>query len=524
MATRALLLSGDEQTVQVATQVLKELDFAFEHSSEQPFGTNTLAHQHFDVILVDCDNKESATPVFNCLRGSTLNQTSITIAIVNGQAGVPDALRLGANLVLTKPVSLEQAKGTLRRALGALRKEARSGKASPANAAAAPVRTAVPATIVSRAISHEEAQGAHAANPLVLPPQLPHSDAVDSPAGEPQAMSSALPNSRSTASSAPPVTLGEVRPSFAANRAPRGAVTPRREVAATTACAPAGLGNAPLEDDDPILAELKELESRHADLPPPFRTPGKRRRNQAPLLVTVTVILVAAGLYAAGTTQPSFRNLVRYEYAAALRHIAEFRTKPQAIVFATPAQPPPHAAQSAAAPLAPPSAAQRVEAADTTAANSDSTANPVSTSSAVADAKASPRAASLRDVKQDDGASSTAAVPALVPATSTTQRASSDTSSERVVLPENVADERVMRRVRPVYPKQAQQKRVHGAVVLQVVVNKEGKVDSMQVINGNPLLARAAMDAVRQRRYKPYFRDDEAVAFETQVTVDFRLP
>jgi hypothetical protein len=46
----------------------------------------------------------------------------------------------------------------------------------------------------------------------------------------------------------------------------------------------------------------------------------------------------------------------------------------------------------------------------------------------------------------------------------------------------------------------------------------------MHVINENPLLARAAMDAVGQRRYKPYFRDREATPFETQVTVDFRLP
>ena len=46
---------------------------------------------------------------------------------------------------------------------------------------------------------------------------------------------------------------------------------------------------------------------------------------------------------------------------------------------------------------------------------------------------------------------------------------------------------------------------MHGAVVLQVVVNKDGKVDSMQVINGNPPLTRAAMDAVRQRRYKALF-------------------
>jgi protein TonB len=405
--------------------------------------------------------KESATTVFNCVRGSILNKTSITIAIVDGKAGVPDAFRLGAYLVLTKPVSLEQAKGTLRMALGALRKEAQSGKALPASAAAASVRTSGPAPIVSQAVGHKAAQSAHSANPPVLQSQLPHSYAVDSP----------------------------------------------------------------LEDDDPILAELKELESRHAALPPPtFRAPEKRRRNKAPLLVTVTVILVAAGFYAVGTTQPRFRNLVTYEYRAALRRIAEFRTKPQAIASATPAQPAPYVAQRAAAPLAPPSAAQTVEAADTTAANSDSAANPASTSSAVADAKASPPATSLQDAKRDDVASSTAAVPALVPATSTTQRASSDTSTEPVVLPENVAADRVMRSVRPVYPKRAQRKRVHGVVVLQVVVNKDGKVDSMQVINGNPLLARAAMDAVRQRRYKPYFRVGEAAPFETQVTVDFRLP
>src|SRR5260370_33581037 len=80
MATRALLLSGDEKTIQAATHVLKDLDFAFEHSSELLFGINKLAHEHFDVILVDCDEKESATAVFDCVRGSPLHQTSITIA------------------------------------------------------------------------------------------------------------------------------------------------------------------------------------------------------------------------------------------------------------------------------------------------------------------------------------------------------------------------------------------------------------------------------------------------------------
>src|SRR5258708_19710168 len=113
MATRALLLSGDEKTIQAATHVLKDLDFAFEHSSELLFGINRLAHEHFDVILVDCDEKESATAVFDCVRGSTLNQTSITIAIVDGKAGVPNAFPLRANLVLTKPLSLQQPQVTL---------------------------------------------------------------------------------------------------------------------------------------------------------------------------------------------------------------------------------------------------------------------------------------------------------------------------------------------------------------------------------------------------------------------------
>src|ERR1700731_1971057 len=143
MATRAFLLCGDEKAVQAVTQILDELEVSFEHSSEPGFSLKRLATQRFDLLIVDCDNAQNATQVFNSARASNLNKTSISIAIVEGKAGVPNAFRLGASLVLTKPVSLEQARNTLRTGIGMTKKDAPEAKP----AAAAPTVAATPATL-----------------------------------------------------------------------------------------------------------------------------------------------------------------------------------------------------------------------------------------------------------------------------------------------------------------------------------------------------------------------------------------
>ena len=78
--------------------------------------------QHFDAIVVDCDNEQNAALLFKSARNSSSNQTSLSVAVVEGQAGVAKAFRLGANLVLTKPIHIEQSKATLRVARGLLRK------------------------------------------------------------------------------------------------------------------------------------------------------------------------------------------------------------------------------------------------------------------------------------------------------------------------------------------------------------------------------------------------------------------
>src|ERR1700757_4531281 len=122
MGYQALLFCPDEKTARTVTQVLSELEFNVEACTEPFAAVKKLMGQHFDAVVVDCDNEQNATLLFKSARNSTSNQTSLAVAVVEGQAGVAKAFRIGANLVLTKPINIEQAKGTLRVARGLLRK------------------------------------------------------------------------------------------------------------------------------------------------------------------------------------------------------------------------------------------------------------------------------------------------------------------------------------------------------------------------------------------------------------------
>jgi periplasmic protein TonB len=81
----------------------------------------------------------------------------------------------------------------------------------------------------------------------------------------------------------------------------------------------------------------------------------------------------------------------------------------------------------------------------------------------------------------------------------------------------------LIRRVQPAYPALARAARIQGIVVLQATISKEGTIKNLRVLNGHPMLAQAAIDAVRQWRYRPYILNNEPVEVETQVTVNFSL-
>lgn len=87
----------------------------------------------------------------------------------------------------------------------------------------------------------------------------------------------------------------------------------------------------------------------------------------------------------------------------------------------------------------------------------------------------------------------------------------------------NMLEGSLIRRVQPVYPGPARIARVQGPVVLAAIISKDGTMQHVQLISGHPMLVPAAIEAVRQWRYKPYILNGEAIEVETQITVNFVL-
>ncbi len=86
-----------------------------------------------------------------------------------------------------------------------------------------------------------------------------------------------------------------------------------------------------------------------------------------------------------------------------------------------------------------------------------------------------------------------------------------------------VAQGLLIRDVKPIYPRIAQAAGVHGDVILQAVIGKDGRIENLHAISGNPLLVKAALDAVQQWRYHPYLLNGEPVEVETQIIVRFTM-
>src|SRR4051812_14329171 len=154
MSYRALLFCPDEAAARLVTQVLSELEFAVELSLEPFVTVQKLSAEAFDAVVVDCANEENAALLFKGARNSTLNHSSLCVAVVEGQMGVAKAFRIGANLVLTKPINIEQSKGTLRVARGLLRK----GESKPQVTAGAPVTSSTSIPVPSLTISAQPGQ------------------------------------------------------------------------------------------------------------------------------------------------------------------------------------------------------------------------------------------------------------------------------------------------------------------------------------------------------------------------------
>jgi len=134
--------------------------------------------------------------------------------------------------------------------------------------------------------------------------------------------------------------------------------------------------------------------------------------------------------------------------------------------------------------------------------------------------KPAPKAESAKRTQASPGVSSPGVASPIVEASSTTKIA----GSQSVWLSPAEAETRILSRTEPEYPAEARAAHKAGNVVLEVQVAADGSVSNIRTLSGDPILAGAATEAVRNWRYQPYRQHDRPAQFQTDVTLSFSLP
>jgi len=625
MSYQALLFCPDEQTARLVTQVLTELDFHVEPCNEPFAAVKKLTTQRFDAVVVDCDNEQNAGLLFKSARNSASNQSSLAVAVVDGQAGVAKAFRIGANLVLTKPINVDQAKGTLRVARGLLKKtEPGKGAAAPSApvasaapaasirttpvASAPPARTFTPAApkttfappvpkapaappmavaAASAEVEDEPFAESSIDEDMSVEPAMPQAPVPTKkfapappsarskeypwqPASKPTgAMASSLKRAADVVAQAPSELSGaeESAPDYAAPEAhsvsssaaaaaPARAKLPPRPVAKPVppaARVEAKPKSAPvptkLSITDPLAEEGVEVQE-HASLstPAPVAAPKLAAApsgsgSKIGLIAAVAVVVLAAAGYF-GWTKFHTNKAAGAQPASQVAAVAPAQVAP--------AEPAPNGTiETKPAPLETKHSAETPASANSAPAHTEKAPTKKSEPEKVAvnnkpeeKAEVEETASEPAPIVVKNGGDKTAAAPVQAPIqapspdallsapTGGSKAISGIVDSVGVVVPKSqtlkvsqaVMQSMIIKKVQPQYPYQAQRTRLHGTVQLEATIAKDGHVSNVKQTNGSDVLGRAAMDAVRQWRYKPYLLNGQPIEVQTQVSIDFKLP
>jgi protein TonB len=558
MSYRALLFCPDEKAARTVTQVLSELEFTVEACIEPFAAVKRLMGEHFDAVVVDCDNEQNATLLFKSARNSTSNQASLAVAVVEGQAGVAKAFRIGANLVLTKPINIEQSKGTLRVARGLLRKgePAKPGAAVAAAPAAAkpsapkPAPAAKPAAPAVSAVATPRPPAQPAAKPI--PASVAAASAVSAAPAPKQDQNQALPEITAEQPSAPPARskpLAETKPAFSA-------ATPSSVGFGSGAASAPAPAREPQESHTPeasVAASTPEInldpsaEPAASSAPVPSFTFGGANvaeestgGNKKILLIAVAVVVVAAAAYV------GFTYFGGHSTQAPAQIAAPVSAQPAAKPSITPAKP----ASTAPAPkvstsqpaIEPPADATTSDTNPDEIESTPDKASPSASSSTKPAGKSGTKSVPAPLVVKGGSAPSLKSKPAAAEAAAPNMigiavptssgppvNLVSEGNAPKPVLQtlnisQGVSQGLLIKKVQPTYPRNALAMHVEGSVELMATISKTGSITTVKVISGEALLTRAAADAVKQWKYKPYLLNGEPVEIQTQVTVNFKLP
>jgi TonB family protein len=94
---------------------------------------------------------------------------------------------------------------------------------------------------------------------------------------------------------------------------------------------------------------------------------------------------------------------------------------------------------------------------------------------------------------------------------------------QRIRVGGNAQQMNLIEKVTPAYPPEAKEQRIQGNVQFTATIGKDGRVMSLELISGDPILAEAARQAVQQWVYRPTLLNGEPVEVLTQIDVNFTL-
>lgn len=110
---QGMIVSGDPGTTAALSQVLAELKIAAEVFSGAAEARARLLHAKYDAVLVDCDDLRGGADLLRGVRDTPSNKRAIVVAVVSGRTSMSGAFVLGADFVLSKPISAERARRNL---------------------------------------------------------------------------------------------------------------------------------------------------------------------------------------------------------------------------------------------------------------------------------------------------------------------------------------------------------------------------------------------------------------------------
>jgi DNA-binding response OmpR family regulator len=112
---RSLVICPDAQTLAVLVEGLHKVEVAPIVCDSQLSALDLLWQERFDAVIVDCDSIPNGLDLLKLIRLAA-GRTGVVLSLVAGEAGMKLAFEHGANLVLEKPITLQNAERTLRAA------------------------------------------------------------------------------------------------------------------------------------------------------------------------------------------------------------------------------------------------------------------------------------------------------------------------------------------------------------------------------------------------------------------------